>query len=500
MAKIKALLANKLLVGIVLVVIVVGGVAWYVHSSDPPTFGTIAVARGNVVESVDEPATVQAENSVALSFQEAGQIAAINVKEGDVVAQGTVLATLDRSSLEAGVEQANAALAAAQARLDSLASGTRPEQLAIDQTAVSNAIASLSAAVNTAYTSASDAITNQTDNLFTTPQNGNPVFLIQNPDSQLTINIQNQRVVIGTTLKGFYTTLEAANADPTTLFNTANAALQEIQPYLDEMALASTNTGATVSAGSGTMTQFKAYITTARTEVGAAETALAAAESAYTNAEGALTLAQAGTTPQDLEAQQASVLQAQAAATAAQVAYNNAAITAPFAGSVQNLTAQLGQVVSPSVPVLSLVNNGGLKIVTYVSETDVAKLAVGDAANITLDAFGTGITFPATVTTIGTTETSVNGSSAYQVTLHFTAAEPNVRDGMTGNVQIITAEHDNVVEVPTRLVITNGNNEYVVVPKGGGETDQEVTTGLTGDDGNTEIVSGLNAGDAIINF
>ena len=495
----KTLLANRLLVGIVLAVLVVGGIIWYVHGSSAPSFGTLTVARGNVIEAVDEPATVKAENSVNLSFQEAGQIAAVNVHEGDVVAQGSVLASLDRSSLEAGVEQANAALAAAQAKLDSIASGTRPEQLAIDRTAVSNAATSLAAAVNGAYTAASDAVTNQTDNLFSNPQNTNPTFLIPTTNSQVSINIVNQRIALGSELTAFYNALNASNTSPASVYAIANATLNQTQSYLDTISVAvNAATGAMIS--NVALAQYKTYIGTARTEVGAAVTALAIAESGYTTAEGALTLAEAGATPQDLEAQKAAVLQAQAAATAAQVAYQNAVLVAPFSGSVQNLTAQLGQVVSPSVPVLSLVNNGGLKIVTDVSETDVAKISVGDRAVVTLDAFGTGSGFPATVTTIGTTQTLVNGSPAYEVTLHFTGPQPTVKDGMTGNVHIVAAEHDGVLEVPSRLVITSGNNDFVVVPGGGGVVEKQVTIGIVGTDGNTEIVSGLNEGDTITNF
>ena len=97
---------------------------------------------------------------------------------------------------------------------------------------------------------------------------------------------------------------------------------------------------------------------------------------------------------------------------------------------------------------LSLVNNGGLKIQTYVSEADVAKIKVGDTANVTLDAFGTDTVFPATVTTIDSAETQVSGVPSYLVTLHFVDSEPQVKDGMTGNIHVILAEDDNVIAVP----------------------------------------------------
>ncbi|HUC31663.1 MAG TPA: HlyD family efflux transporter periplasmic adaptor subunit, partial [Candidatus Paceibacterota bacterium] len=164
------------------------------------------------------------------------------------------------------------------------------------------------------------------------------------------------------------------------------------------------------------------------------------------------------------------------------------------------LTAQVGQVVSPGAQMMSLINESGLKIETYVSENDVAKIQSGDVADVTLDAFGTGVTFPATVSTVDAAETQVNGSAAYLVTLHFVNPNSNIKDGMTGNVDIIEAEHDNVVEVPSNLVINNGNDYFVLAAKGNTTEQEPVTVGLVGDRGTTEITSGLSAGDTITNF
>ena len=111
---------------------------------------------------------------------------------------------------------------------------------------------------------------------------------------------------------------------------------------------------------------------------------------------------------------------------------------------------------------MSLINNSGLKIQTYVSENDVAKIQSGDAADVTLDAFGTGTTFPATVTTVDAAQTQVNGSAAYMVTLHFVNPNGQIKDGMTGNVHIIEAEHDNVIAVPSNLVINDYGDYFVL--------------------------------------
>jgi RND family efflux transporter MFP subunit len=493
---------NKIVIGAVVAVIVIGGAIWYATSATPPTFGAVTVQKGNVVESVDEPGSVLAENSAVMSFQEGGQIAHVYVSEGSAVSAGTVLADLDSAQLQAAVEQANAGLAAAQAQLDQLTSGTRSQQLAIDESAVASADQTLGIAVGNAYSASDDAVRNQLDNMFSSAQSGNPAFIVPNNNMQGAVNtIQNERVQIGTALAAWYAAQNATSTgfDPASISATAAVTLQQIQSYINAIALVvnSATTNGTISPAA--LAQYKAEVSSARVEIQASISAVSGGQSALTAAQNVLTLAQAGSTPQAIQAQQAVVAEAQAAAQNAQVALDHASIVAPFGGTVQNLTAQIGQVASPGVPMMTLVNNGGLKIQTYVSEKDVANVKSGDQAQVTLDAFGTGTSFPATVTTVDAAESQVNGTAAYMVTLHFMNSDSRIKDGMTGNVHIIEAEHDGVVAVPSDLVINNNDEYFVLVQQGGKATEQSVQVGLIGAS-TTEIVSGLNVGETITNF
>ena len=506
---------NYIAVIITAVILVVGGAYWYVRTAMPPTFGAVTVGKGNVIESVDEPGSVLAENSANVSFQEGGQIAHVYVSEGSQVSMGMVLADLDAAQLDAASQQTNAAvsqasagLAAAQAQLDQLASGTRPQQLTIDESAVTSANQSLGIAVENAYSSSDDAVRNQIDNMFSNPQTNNPVFLVPSSNSQTVNNIESQRLQIGTGLTQWYATLNATSTDfdPATLSGTAATNLRQIESYIDTIALVVNNATPNVSVPAALIAQYKGNIAAARAEIEASISAVSGDYSALTAAQNVLALARAGSTPQSIQAQQAVVAQAQATVAAAQataasarVALDHASLVAPFSGTVQNLTAQVGQVVAAGTPIMSLVNSSGLKIEAYVSEKDVANVKSGDAAIVTLDAFGTGTAFPATVTTVDAAQTQVNGSAAYMVTLHFVNPNSQIKDGMTGNVHIIEAEHDNVIEVPSNLVINDDNSYFVLEQRGGTSERQSVQIGLTGAS-TTEITSGLNVGDTINNF
>lgn len=504
MARIKAFfLKNYIVVGIIVLIAAAGGAYWYVSTANPPAFGSVTVGRGNVIEAVDEAGTVDAENSATLSFQESGQIAHVYVNEGSQVSAGTVLADLDSAQLSAAAQQAAAALTGAQAQLALLQSGTRPEQLTIDEATVSSTDQALGIAVENAYGASDDAVRNQIDTMFSNPDSSNPGFLVMpNSGSQgMVTAIEDQRVAIGGTLGVWYAALNATSTgfDPASISGTAETNLQQIDAYINAVALIvnSAQPNSTVTAAN--LAAYKAAVATARAEIEASISAVSGDQSAFTAAQNQLALAQAGSTPQAIQAQEAVVAQAQAAASSAQVALSNASLVAPFPGTIQNLTAQVGQVVSPAVPVMSLINNSGLKIEAYVSEKDVANIQQGDTALVTLDAFGTGTTFPATVTTVDAAETQVNGSAAYLVTLHFVNPDSQIKDGMTGNVHILEAEHDNVIAVPSNLVINDAGNYFVLVQRNGTVEQQSVQVGLVGAS-TTEIVSGLNVGDQINSF
>jgi HlyD family secretion protein len=505
----------KLIIGVV-VVLAIGGVAWYIYSNGTPKLGSYTAIRGNVIEALDEPGTVAAEDKTGLSFQEAGQIANVYVKEGDVVGGGAALADLDSASLEANVEQANAGLAAAQAKLDALQTGATQQTIAVSQATLSASEQTLSntysGVTNTladAYAKANDAVRNQLASLFSNPEENNPQLTFNVSDSNVLNSIENMRVSASVDLDAWQaqltnTTVGSSNSTLETALQDASSNLSPIQNLMTEALTALTDQ---VGLSASTVATYKVSATTglnevnaAITEVTATQESLASEKAAVSQAQAGLSLTEASSTPQAIEEQQAAVDQAQASVTSAKVALDNASLVAPFPGTVQDLTAQVGQVVSPGAQVLTLVNNNGLKIQTYVSEADVAKMKVGDAAQVTLDAFGTATAFPATVTTVDSAETQVNGVPSYLVTLHFTDSEPQIKDGMTGNVHIILAEDDNVIIVPSRLVINNNNQYFVLVNTSTGTEQRQVQIGLVGDNGMTEITSGISENDTLVSF
>jgi multidrug efflux pump subunit AcrA (membrane-fusion protein) len=69
---------------------------------------------------------------------------------------------------------------------------------------------------------------------------------------------------------------------------------------------------------------------------------------------------------------------------------------------------------------------------------------------------------------------------------------------MTANVTIVTATKDNVLQVPNSALLPKGSGQAVQVRDADGNIREvEVQTGLS-DGTNTEITSGLKAGDQVV--
>ncbi|HUK62209.1 MAG TPA: efflux RND transporter periplasmic adaptor subunit [Dongiaceae bacterium] len=89
----------------------------------------VLVRRGASHDGLEATGTVEATES-ALGFTAPGRLQVLRVDEGDTVAAGAPLASLDRSETQARRDQAAAQAAAARAQLRELERGSRPEEIA----------------------------------------------------------------------------------------------------------------------------------------------------------------------------------------------------------------------------------------------------------------------------------------------------------------------------------------------------------------------------------
>ncbi len=474
------------------------GFAWYVTAVSPS--GTLApVARGSITEEVDVSGVVKAAHSTDLSFQTSGRVIATPVAVGDHVAAGQTLLVLDGSSQAAAVALAQANLEAQQARLNSLTAGTRPEQLAIQKTAVAQAENTLANTLTAAYTNADDAVHAKADQLFTNPRNASAQLAILVPDATLVNRVQAERIALEPALSAWRDALSSATSDSESLVAPSKANLRSVASFLDDlaMALAETQPGGSVTAA--TLVGYQSSVNAARLSVSASLSALISSDTAYTSAAGALTLAQAGATRNDIDAQKAVVDAARASVQAAAAAARETRIVAPVSGTITVQNANLGEMAVPGVPLVSMMADGKYQADVQISEADIAKVKVNDAVDASFGAYP-GVTFPGVVTTVSPAAMMNGGVASYGVTVTFRDNDSRILPGLSANLRIITATKDSVLLVPTSAVMTDGDQKFVYVKGAKSVLKAPVTTGIVSAGGMTEITSGLSEGDLVHAF
>ncbi len=130
--KIRQILVTLLAV-VLLIALSVGIYYWFqpVHSQS-----TITLTRGDIRATVNANARVQAIRTTRLAFPVSGQIAEVNVQEGDRVRAGDILAALKSDEFDQRVMQSELVLAARQNEMDRALAAPRAEDLEIAQASV----------------------------------------------------------------------------------------------------------------------------------------------------------------------------------------------------------------------------------------------------------------------------------------------------------------------------------------------------------------------------
>ena len=160
---------------------------------------------------------------------------------------------------------------------------------------------------------------------------------------------------------------------------------------------------------------------------------------------------------------------ARAALDAAEDNLNKCRFLAPFDGVVSALNVEQGENV-----IMGTMNNAGTQILTVsdlsrmlvradVDETDVVDLRIGQKVRISVDAIPD-TTFSGTVTEIGNTAkrsltSTVEGQTDFEVKVVFDDNVPQIRPGMTADVNIESGTRDSTLAVPIQAVVVRTQRE-----------------------------------------
>lgn len=221
-------------------------------------------------------------------------------------------------------------------------------------------------------------------------------------------------------------------------------------------------------------------VAAAQEDLANAQKAAAAAQAApMTDADGASAAAGASAASTDtnaVSAAQRSLASAQANLDQANAKAAGRTVTAPSSGSIVELNAKVGATVTGGMIMGESDTSGGkqcmqiadlskMKVTVQVGEKDIAKIAVGQSANVTYPAFPD-IVSQGTVTAIASVANSDSnyggGSVTFNVDILIEAPDSRLKPGMTAEVSVVTEQLDDVVMVPTMALMTEDGEHYYV--------------------------------------
>jgi multidrug efflux pump subunit AcrA (membrane-fusion protein) len=170
-------------------------------------------------------------------------------------------------------------------------------------------------------------------------------------------------------------------------------------------------------------------------------------------------------------------------------------VRAPITGTITRLPARVGAQVAPSAPVAQVSRTNDLEIVVDVAERFISKVSRGLPAVVSLDAFPER-RFDATVTDLSPVVDPL--TRTLEVTLRFDRPDPVIRAGMFAEVRIITEQKDNIVKVPSDVLIRRFGDTFVYVVTEDNTAERRIVNPGIEIDNKIEITEGLAPNERVV--
>jgi ABC exporter DevB family membrane fusion protein len=208
----------------------------------------------------------------------------------------------------------------------------------------------------------------------------------------------------------------------------------------------------------------------------------------------------------ELRRAESQVAQALAELDHARAVARTTVVESTIAGKVTRKLVEPGEAVDIGIPLMILGDVSKTIVKAEVDETDVGKLALGQAADITADAYP-GRVFAGTVISIGEgmgkrrirpdDPVKIQDMRVLETKLELGEAGGELKLGMTVDVRIRVAHKDEVLVIPKALVPPGSATATVQVLGPKGPEARHITLGLR-DDARVEVTSGLVPRDRVV--
>ena len=404
---------KSMLMALFIVALIAGSLFLIKRNQNKTTYANYKVTLGDITETLDVVGSVQAVPSAVLTWKTDGIVADFKVVIGDKVKTGDILMRLTDSSLDPTILQANANLLDAKLALDKLLLANTDQNVALK-------------ALNDAEYE----------------------YLLAKNKIDL-INWQN------TPLETIQAAREAYQLSEQTYWQ-AKRALETLNNSASESEKINTQN----ILNAATTDKDKKYL------------ALRDLLGRYYNYETETlfilydqsvdALEEARLTWEKYQDMSDEIAAAKATVQSYQNTVNNAAIIAPFDGTITNIMVNAGEMVNNGTNAVQIDNLEMLMITIDVSEVDINNIKAGQNVDITFDALP-GKTFHGTVSKVSNAGDSSSGLVQFSITITITDADESIKPGFSATASIITNQVTNVLMVPTSAIQKGQNRSFLII-------------------------------------
>jgi HlyD family secretion protein len=437
---------------------------------------TVSVVAEDVNLRIRGSGTMQPIRTVNVSPKSAGRVVEILVDQGDRVTAGQLLARMEDQDLRAELAQAQANLAAAEARLETLVGPTRNEAIGQAEAGVDQANATVTQTEIERARAVADVTRSESEVIraegAVADAQGKLVLASKQLERQR--NLASQGAISQNSLDEFIQREDSARQ----AVNQANAQLKQARIQVGQ----------------------------SQRQVDQADARVAQVQAQRSSANAQRQQQGQFGSPGEIRQAEAQVAASRAQMAAVQNRVNDTEIRAPFDGLVTQRYASVGAFVTPTTQA-SAAGSGatntsifavanGLEVLAKVPEVDIARITKGQKVSIRVDAFPED-DFEGKVRLIAPEAVIEQNVTYFQVRVDPVTGLDKLKSGMNVDLEFTGDTLNATKLVPTVAIVTKRGKPGVLVPgKDNKPQFKPVEIGSSFKD-KTQVLSGLEVGDKV---